>query len=242
MRFRRPRVLHGVVLEAVRTALRQLDAAPAGLSARLAGDEAGPAGAGALGLGGAAGPPGWAAGDLAQTALFREGEAGYRSEPFFGRVVGQIEDTFIVAHTADEVFFVDQHVAHERVLFERLRSELESGTLASQELLFPLPLELSPARRRALERTNPELARLGFALEGFGGSALLLRAVPSLLRTEDLPRLADELAQEVDEDAGQGSSPVLDRLLAFVACRAAIKAHQAARAGGDGAGPDATSP
>jgi DNA mismatch repair protein MutL len=227
VRFRRPRVLHGVVLEAVRTALRQMDAAPAGLSARLAGDEAGPAGARALGLGGAAGPPGWAAGDLAQTALFREGEAGYRSEPFFGRVVGQIEDTFIVAHTAEEVFFVDQHVAHERVLFERLRSELESGTLASQELLFPLPLELSPARRRALERTNPELARLGFALEGFGGSALLLRAVPSLLRTGDLPRLADELAQEVDEDAGQGSSPVLDRLLAFVACRAAIKAHQA---------------
>jgi DNA mismatch repair protein MutL len=227
VRFRRPRVLHGVVLEAVRTALRQMDAAPAGLSARLAGDEAGPAGVGALGLGGAAGPPGWAAGDLAQTALFREGEAGYRSEPFFGRVVGQIEDTFIVAHTAEEVFFVDQHVAHERVLFERLRSELESGTLASQELLFPLPLELSPARRRALERTNPELARLGFALEGFGGGALLLRAVPSLLRTGDLPRLADELAQEVDEDAGQGSSPVLDRLLAFVACRAAIKAHQA---------------
>ena len=229
VRFRRPRVLHGVVLEAVRAALRQMDAAPAGLSARLAGDETGPGGlgGGVAGLLGAAGPPGWAAGELAQTALFREGEAGYRGEPFFGRVVGQIEDTFIVAHTADEVFFVDQHVAHERVLFERLRGELESGTLVSQELLFPMPLELSPARRRALERTNPELARLGFVLEGFGGGALLLRAVPSLLRAEDLPRLADELAQEMDEDAGQGSSPVLDRLLAFVACRAAIKAHQA---------------
>ena len=228
VRFRRPRVLHGVVLEAVRAALRQMDAAPAGLSAWLAGEETGPAGLGGpSSLGGAAGPPSWAAGDLAQTALFREGEAGYRGEPFFGRVVGQIEDTFIVAHTADEVFFVDQHVAHERVLFERLRGELESGALASQELLFPLPLELSPARRRALERTNPELTRLGFVLEGFGGNALLLRAVPSLLRAGDLPRLADELAQEVDEDAGQGSSPVLDRLLAFVACRAAIKAHQA---------------
>jgi DNA mismatch repair protein MutL len=229
VRFRRPRVLHGIVLDAVRAALRQMDAAPAGLSARLAGDEASPGSLAspAPGLGGAAGPSDWAAGDLAQAALFREGEAGYRSEPFFGRVVGQIEDTFIVAHTADEVFFVDQHVAHERVLFERLRGELDAGTLVSQELMFPLPLELSPARRRALERTNPELARLGFVLEGFGGGALLLRAVPSLLRTEDLPRLADELAQEVDEDAGQGRSPVLDRLMAFVACRAAIKAHQA---------------
>jgi DNA mismatch repair protein MutL len=228
VRFRRPRVLHDVLLDAVRAALRQMDAAPSGLVARLAGDEAGPAGVPAApGLGGAAGPAGWAPGDAAQAALFHEGEAGYRGEPFFGRVVGQIEDTFIVAHTADEVFFVDQHVAHERVLFERLRGDLDGGTLVSQELLFPLPLELAPARLRALERTTTELARLGFALEGFGSGAVLLRAVPSLLRSADLPRLADELAKEVDEDTGQGSSPVLDRLLAFVACRAAIKAHQA---------------
>jgi DNA mismatch repair protein MutL len=228
VRFRRPRVLHGLVLEAVRTALRRLDAAPAGLVPRVAGDEGDPR-ATAMpgpGLGGAAAPPGWTGGDAAQASLFREGEAGYRGEPFFGRVVGQIEDTFIVAHTADEVFFVDQHVAHERVLFERLRGELERGTLASQELLFPLPLELAPARLRALDRAHPELGRLGFAVEGFGGGAILLRAVPSLLRTEDLPRLADELARELDDDAGQASSPVLDRLLAFVACRAAIKAHQ----------------
>jgi DNA mismatch repair protein MutL len=226
VRFRRPRVLHGLVLDAVRTALRQLDAAPSGLVTRVAGADAGAVDRLVPGLGGVAAPPGWPGGDTAQASLFREGEAGYRGEPFFGRVVGQIEETFIVAHTADEVFFVDQHVAHERVLFERLRGELEQGVLASQELLFPLPLELAPARRRALERVGPELARLGFALEGFGGGAMVLRAVPSLLRTEDLARLADELSQELDEDRGQASSPVLDRLLAFVSCRAAIKAHQ----------------
>ena len=148
------------------------------------------------------------------------------ASPSFGRVVGQIEDTFIVAHTADEVFFVDQHVAHERVLFERLRGEFDRGALASQELLFPLPLELAPAQLRAIGRVHAELERLGFALEGFGGAAILLRAVPSLLRSEDLARLADELSREIDEDAEQASSPVLDRLLAFVACRAAIKANQ----------------
>jgi DNA mismatch repair protein MutL len=225
VRFRRPRVLHGLVLDAVRAALRQMDAAPAGLVARVAGDAADPRAA-MLVPGAAAETPGWAGGDPAQASLFREGEAGYRGEPFFGRVVGQIEDTFIVAHTAEEVFFVDQHVAHERVLFERLRGDLERGALASQELLFPLPLELAPARRRALERVQADLGRLGFALEGFGGGAVLLRAVPSLLRTEDLSRLADELAQELDDDGGRASSPVLDRLLAFVACRAAIKANQ----------------
>ena len=225
VRFRRPRALHDLVLESVRAALRQLDAAPAGLVARVAGDETDAAGLVLPGAGGVA-PGGWAAGELGQASLFREGEAGYRGEPFFGRVVGQIEDTFIVAHTADEVFFVDQHVAHERVLFERLRGDLDRGVLASQELLFPPALELAPARRRALERAEPELARLGFALEGFGGGAVLLRAVPSMLRTDDLARLADELGQELDEDAARGSSPVLDRLLAFVACRAAVKAHE----------------
>jgi DNA mismatch repair protein MutL len=226
VRFRRPRVLHGLVLDAVRAALRQMEAAPAGLIARVVGDAAD--GGVAMPVPGlAAESPGWTEGDPAQASLFREGEAGYRGEPFFGRVVGQIEDTFIVAHTAEEVFFVDQHVAHERVLFERLRGDLERGALVSQELLFPLPLELAPARRRALERVQPELGRLGFAIEGFGGGAVLLRAVPSLLlRTEDLSRLADELAQELDDDGGHASSPVLDRLLAFVACRAAIKANQ----------------
>ncbi len=226
VRFRRPRVLYGVLLDAVRASLRQLDAAPAGLAARVAGDETVPGAVQGPGLGGMPTPAGGDGSDAGQASLFREGEAGYRSEPFFGRVVGQIEDTFIVAHTPDEVFFVDQHVAHERVLFERLRAELDAGVLASQELLFPLPLEVAPARLRALERARPELERLGFALEGFGAGAALLRAVPSLLRTEDVARLADELAQELDEDAGPGASPVLDRLLAFVACRAAIKAHQ----------------
>jgi DNA mismatch repair protein MutL len=226
VRFRRPRVLHGLVLDAVRAALRQMEAAPAGLIARVVGDAAD--GGVAMPVPGlAAESPAWTEDDPAQASLFREGEAGYRGEPFFGRVVGQIEDTFIVAHTAEEVFFVDQHVAHERVLFERLRGDLERGALVSQELLFPLPLELAPARRRALERVQPELGRLGFAIEGFGGGAVLLRAVPSLLlRTEDLSRLADELAQELDDDGGHASSPVLDRLLAFVACRAAIKANQ----------------
>ena len=227
IRFRRPRALHDLVLESVRTALRQLDAAPAGLAARLAGDAGDPSALGIAGLVGVAAPPAWAAEEAAQTSLFREGEAGYRGEPFFGRVVGQIEDTFIVAHTAEEVFFVDQHVAHERVLFERFRDEVERGGLVSQELLFPLALELAPGRLRALERAQPELTRLGFALEGFGAGAVLLRAVPSLLRTDELARLADELGRELDEDAERGGSPVLDRLLAFVACRAAVKAHEA---------------
>src|SRR5262249_13307645 len=123
--------------------------------------------------------------------------------------------------------FVDQHVAHERVLFERLRASLERGTLPAQDLLFAQPLELAPARLRIVERSRPDLERLGFVLDGFGGDAIVLRAVPSLLKAEEPHRLVDALAREIEEEGGgRGGSPVLDRVLAFVACRAAIKANQ----------------
>jgi DNA mismatch repair protein MutL len=223
VRFRQPRVLYELVRSAVQAALQRVEAAPGGLAVRpgealpVTGTTAPGAVPSASGTGG----------EVEQAALFREAEAAYGREPsLFGRVLGQIEDTFIVAHTAEEVFFIDQHVAHERVLFERLRAELEGGGLASQELLFPLPLELSPARRRALEGASQALERLGFAVEGFGEGALVLRAVPSVLRAVDLPRLADALGQELEEDGARADAPVLDRLLALVACRAAVKAGE----------------
>jgi DNA mismatch repair protein MutL len=218
VRFRQVRALHDLVHEAVGRALRRLDAAPDGLAV-------GPVGAASAAWPvGGAGPPD--IGGDAQAPLFREADAGYRVAPLFGSVVGQIEDTFIVAHTAEEVFFIDQHVAHERVVFERLRADLEAGPLAAQELLFPLPLELAPARARAVRGALAELRRLGFALEGFGGEAVLVRAVPALLRADEPQRLIDDLAREIDDDDARAGSPVLDRVLAFVACRAAIKAHE----------------
>jgi DNA mismatch repair protein MutL len=215
IRFRQARVVHDLVYEAVSQALRGLEVVPA----RTFGA---PAGAVVL----AAGPPLGDAAVAEQVSLFRDSETPYEAGSLFGRPIGQIEDTFIVAYTSEEVFFVDQHVAHERVLFERLRAELDAGPLPEQELLFPQPLELAPARRRAVDRARPELARLGFALEGWGGGTLLLRGVPSLLRGDEPQRLVDELARAIDEEGTAASSPVLDRLLAFVACRAAIKAHE----------------
>ena len=214
MRFRRPR---GAARRRARRGAgpRSASSTPRrlGSAARLAGDEAGVAGLGRPASGARRGHRTGRRAILGQTALFREGETGYRGEPFFGRVVGQIEDTFIVAHTADEVFFVDQHVAHERVLFERLarRSRCRHARVAGAP--FPLPLELAPARRRAL-RAHESAARAARASSWRDSAAARSSSArcPSLLRAEDLPRLADELAQELDEDAGLGSSPVLDRL------------------------------
>jgi DNA mismatch repair protein MutL len=157
-----------------------------------------------------------------QPALFAEAPRPY-TPARFGRVLGQVQQTFIVATTDDEVFFVDQHVAHERVLFEQLHAALASGPLASQTLLFPQPLALAPAAHALLERWRLPLERLGFALEGFGGDTVLLRAVPVLLKGDEPRRVIDAALDELS--GPKVGEPTVDRALAFVACRAAIKAN-----------------
>jgi DNA mismatch repair protein MutL len=159
-----------------------------------------------------------------QGALFREAAASF-GPGRFGTVVGQLQETFIVAGSDEEVFFIDQHVAHERVLFEELRRDLASGPLASQVLLFPQTLELGPGKATLLSEWSGDLEGLGFALEGFGGQSVLLRAVPALLKAEEPRRLIEGLLDEVGSPAGARAAPLVDRALAFVACRAAIKAH-----------------
>jgi DNA mismatch repair protein MutL len=166
-------------------------------------------------------------GDLAgvvQPGLFREEIRGF-GPARFGGVIGQLQDTFIVAASDEEVFFIDQHVAHERVLFERLERELDTRPLASQELLFPQAVELGPGQAALLAESSATLEALGFALEGFGGAAVMLRAVPSLLKGEEPRRLIEALVDELARPARDRAVPLIHRALSFVACRAAIKAH-----------------
>jgi DNA mismatch repair protein MutL len=159
-----------------------------------------------------------------QGALFQETAASF-GPGRFGAVVGQLQETFVVAASDEEVFFIDQHVAHERVIFEELRQRLALGPLPSQVLLFPQTLELGPGKAALLEEWSGDLAALGFDLEGFGGQSALLRAVPALLKAEEPRRLIEGLLDEVGSPAGAQQAPLVERALAFVACRAAVKAH-----------------
>jgi len=159
-----------------------------------------------------------------QGALFQETAASF-GPGRFGAVVGQLQETFVVAASDEEVFFIDQHVAHERVIFEELRQRLALGPLPSQVLLFPQTLELGPGKAALLEEWSGDLAALGFDLEGFGGQGALLRAVPALLKAEEPRRLIEGLLDEVGSPAGAQQAPLVERALAFVACRAAVKAH-----------------
>jgi DNA mismatch repair protein MutL len=163
------------------------------------------------------------AGARPQGRLFDDGPSG-RGPDLFGAVVGQLQDTFIVSSSEEEVFFVDQHVAHERVLFERLQQDTRQGGVASQELLFPQALDLPRGQASLLGEWRETLGSLGFVLEGFGGDAILIRAVPVVLAAREPRRLIERLLDEVSAPLAGDAAPLLDRALAFVACRAAIKA------------------
>jgi DNA mismatch repair protein MutL len=222
VRFRSPRLIQEAVFRAVQDGLR---------SQRVVQPQQGlatPGGAMTDEPGSAAGSVSETAGpsmtDPTQGALFRESLAPF-GPGRFGNVIGQLQDTFVVSASDEEVFFIDQHVAHERVLFEQLKRDLSSGPLASQALLFPQSLELGPGKAALLAEWHGDLAALGFALEDFGGRAVLLRAVPSLLKGEEARRLIEGLLDEVGAPAAGTASPIVDRALAFVACRAAVKAH-----------------
>jgi DNA mismatch repair protein MutL len=222
VRFRSPRLVQEAVFRAVQDALRSphvVQPQP-GLSA--------PAGPELEQLPGGAvtptGPGGATPVETMQGALFREARASF-GPGRFGSVIGQLQDTFVVSASDEEVFFIDQHVAHERVLFEQLKRELAAGPLASQALLFPQSLELGPGKAALLAEWHRDLEALGFALEDFGGRSVLLRAVPSLLKAEEPRRLIEGLLDEVGAPATASGSPIVDRALAFVACRAAVKAH-----------------
>ncbi|MBI4477307.1 MAG: DNA mismatch repair endonuclease MutL [Acidobacteria bacterium] len=140
--------------------------------------------------------------------------------------LGQFRDTFIIAVDDDGVAIIDQHVAHERVLFERVMQRLTDGRLESQRLLDPLLIELAPAGRQALVFHRADLERLGFELEEFGGASLRVSAVPALLGVGDAAAAVRALADDLEGlDRGRQVQEGLRRIAATTACHAAVKAN-----------------
>jgi DNA mismatch repair protein MutL len=140
--------------------------------------------------------------------------------------LGQFRDTFIVAVDDQGIAIIDQHVAHERVLFERVLERLTAGDLESQRLLVPMMLELAPSAYQALLDRSAEVARLGFDIEGFGSSTIKISAVPSLLTAEDSSNALLALAEDLEGlDRGADVQQALKRIAATTACHAAVKAN-----------------
>src|SRR5690349_7278121 len=140
--------------------------------------------------------------------------------------LGQFRDTFIIAVDEEGIAIIDQHVAHERVLFERITERLTAGRLESQRLLEPILIELSASGRQTLLAHAEDLDRLGFEIEDFGGESVRLSACPALLPREEWQRAVRSLAEDLEGlDRGAVVTDALKRLAATMACHAAVKAN-----------------
>ena len=140
--------------------------------------------------------------------------------------LGQFRDTFIIAVDDEGVAIIDQHVAHERVLFERVMERLTAGPLESQQLLIPLVLELPASAHQTLVARAAELQRFGFEIESFGGSTVKVTAVPALLDRAECEKAIVELAGDLEGlDRGAEVQDALQRIAATTACHAAVKAN-----------------
>ena len=140
--------------------------------------------------------------------------------------LGQFRDTFIIAVDDQGLAIIDQHVAHERVLFERVMQRLTSGPLESQRLLVPMVLDVTAAACETLVARASELERLGFEIEGFGAATIKVTAVPALLGGEDAARALAALAEDLERlDRGAQVQDALQRIAATTACHAAVKAN-----------------
>ena len=140
--------------------------------------------------------------------------------------LGQFRDTFIIAIDTEGIAIIDQHVAHERVLFERVMERLSSGRLESQRLLEPLLVEMSPESRQALLSHAADLDRLGYEVEEFGGETLRLTALPALLGRDDAVMALRALGEDLEGlDRGREAGDTLRRIAATTACHAAVKAN-----------------
>jgi DNA mismatch repair protein MutL len=140
--------------------------------------------------------------------------------------LGQFRSTFIIAVDDDGVAIIDQHVAHERVLYERISARLTEGALESQRLLTPLIMEMPPEARSALLSHGGELRRCGFEVDDFGPTSVRVDAMPALLGREQGMAALKALAEDL-EGIG-GAAPVhehLKNMAATMACHAAVKAN-----------------
>ena len=140
--------------------------------------------------------------------------------------LGQFRDTFIIAIDDEGVAIIDQHVAHERVLFERVMETLTAGRLESQRLLTPILIEMSPAERQSLAQHTATLDRFGLEIEEFGGDSLRLSAVPAILDPAECEATVRALATDLEGlGAASGVEEPLRRIAATMACHAAVKAN-----------------
>ncbi|MBE7554184.1 MAG: DNA mismatch repair endonuclease MutL [Anaerolineales bacterium] len=245
VKFRDPREIFKAVQKGVRAAVTAAAPVPAygghsPLTYSFAGDFGGHAGDTApwhTAFGGHSGSGFSQFGFEAQRTLPLPGAAGSEGERQFlesspsqamplMRVVGQIQQMYIVAEGPDGLYLIDQHAAHERVLYEKLTAQKAQAAVARQQMLEPVVVELSPGHAALLEAEWDALTEVGFELEPFGGTTYRLRAVPEMLSRADPARALVDILAEMADGAIPLARETHEKIAITVCKRASIKGGQ----------------
>ncbi len=141
------------------------------------------------------------------------------------RMIGQVFRTYWMVEFEDKLYFVDQHAAHEKVLYEKFRKNMEERTMDSQMVAPPVILNLSIRERQKLESCKEAFAQLGYQIDEFGEDAYCIRAVPSNLLDFNQQDLFMELLDEIDDSTGRMNLDALTDRIAGMACKAAVKGN-----------------
>ena len=167
--------------------------------------------------------------DLTRAGLSSESEAGQPAivnMPLL-RLIGQIGATYLVAEGPDGLYLVDQHAAHERILFEKLMLQYDKRDIPSQALLEPISVTLPPAQTTLLEKQLELLNRFGFQVESFGPNTFKVRAIPTLFSGSDAASAMRALVEDFEEDEAPLQEELEARIAARVCKRMAVKGGQA---------------
>lgn len=140
------------------------------------------------------------------------------------RVLGQVSGTYIIAEGPEGMFLIDQHAAHERVMYEKILGQMQTRSIDQQPLLDPLVVELSPEEMAAYETSAEELGQIGFEIEPFGAQSIAIRGIPAVSRGVDIGERIHLILQELAE-GGAGQS-WLDSVAISAACHTSIRAGQ----------------
>ena len=155
---------------------------------------------------------------------------GSEASGFFSRlqILGQYHHSYILCQDGSDLILIDQHAAHERVGFEKLRHAYTAGKIPSQTLLFPEVLELDFNSATALGENRHELELLGFEIEPFGGKSFALKAIPQLLEKQNVSGLVVDIALELERIGHTAQlRESIDEVLILMACHSVIRANQA---------------
>jgi len=139
------------------------------------------------------------------------------------RLLGQLSDSYIVAEGPDGLYLIDQHAAHERILFEQIKHQLSQQQVEVQGLLEPVTLEVNPRQDEVLQAHDAELAEYGFSIEPFGERTYLVRAVPAVLQQKDWREVLRELW---DSPAAGDKGNWVEKIAISIACHSAVRAGQ----------------